>query len=109
MKNSFKTTAILFVLLCSINVHASNFFGKPVEKPEGIILDLVLGGHQISWTSLGGTGNYSVLIRNNANNTTHFYTTTASNSCLVTGLVSGNSYNVTVARSGYIICNDILP
>ncbi len=109
MKQLHKIKLLILVSLFAFQADGAVSRGKPVEKPEGFILDLTIGGHHLSWTPLGGTGNYSVLIRNNANNTTHFYTTTASNSCLVTGLVSGNSYNVTVARSGYIICNDILP
>lgn len=88
------------------SVPSGDFKWQP-EKADFIIIDIIEGGlHQISWSPLGGSGNYYVVVKNNATNTIHYYTSTSGTSCLVAGLVSGNSYNITVARSGFIIVTD---
>ncbi len=114
MKKTFLYLLMPFFLLTIAyqgmsSVPSGDFKLQP-EKADFIIIDIIEGGlHQISWSSLGGSGNYYVVVKNNATNTTFYYTSTAGTSCLVTGLVSGNSYNVMVARSGYIIALDTNP
>jgi hypothetical protein len=59
------------------------------EKPEGVILDLIVHGYHL------------------ATNQTHAVMTSPTNSAIVSGLVTGNTYQFTIVKNGYVIVDII--
>lgn len=78
------------------------------KAPSTVILDLISAGqHLATWDNLPGAGNYTVGIINLNTNQTHSVFSTSNNSALISGLVSGNTYQFTIVKNGYIVLDVI--
>jgi hypothetical protein len=110
-----KYILVLFILTAQnlmagspADVHNPVTWQQNAEKPEGIILDLiVIGRHLATWDVLPGSGNYNIGIVNLDTNQTHAVMTSPTNSAIINGLVTGNTYQFTIVKNGYIIIDII--
>jgi len=84
---------------------------QQMESPEAIFHpDYDVAERTVSWAPVGGTGVYQVVVMNMTTNTLHSMINTGNTSIRLTGVVSGNTYGVSITKgssSGFIIIDII--
>jgi hypothetical protein len=92
----------------AVNNSSPGLPGQNVDAPTTLIIDLIVQGrHLATWDVLPGSGNYNIGIVNLNTNQTHAVMTSPTNSVIVSGLVSGNTYQFTIVKNGYVIVDII--
>jgi hypothetical protein len=92
----------------AVNNSSPGLPGQNVEAPADVIVELVANGrHLATWDVLPGSGNYNIGIVNLDTNQTHAVITSPTNSAIISGLVTGNTYQFTIVKNGYIIIDII--
>lgn len=81
-----------------------NFYTQADQVEAITITSLGYGNHLLAWNALSGTGAYNVHVMNLTSNATQSAFSTYNTNAILSGLMPGNSYRVTIQKgTQYII------